>query len=160
MKKNVVLVLMLFFLTINAKNTTQKINENNNHIDTRLLLKPKLDYNEKRLLDIFRVLCYVESDSGIHVYNKEEEAVGIIQIRPIMVKEVNQILGENRFKMDDRWDSEKSFEMFKIYQDFVNPGYDEVLACRYWNGGRSGNKKRATDVYVAKYFKVKKKLNK
>ena len=49
--------------------------------------------------------------------------------------------------------------MFKIYQDFVNPEYDEVLAtARFWNGGRSGDK-RSTDVYVEKYFKRKINFN-
>jgi len=52
-------------------------------------------------------MIQVESNGNDSAYNKSEEAVGCLQIRPIMVREVNRILKkqgkEHRFKMKDRW---------------------------------------------------------
>ena len=59
-------------------------------------------------------MIQVESNGNDEAYNESEDAVGCLQIRPIMVREVNRILKmkgeEYRFKMKDRWDREKSLE--------------------------------------------------
>ena len=36
--------------------------------------------------------------------------------------------------------------------------YFNIPPARFWNGGRSGDKKRSTDVYVVKYFERKHQL--
>ena len=72
----------------------------------------------------------------------EDDEVGILQIRPIMVEEVNRIVGRQRFTLDDRLDPEKSREMFWIYTDHWNlkrhDHSDEGIA-RRWNGGPNGH---------------------
>ena len=50
------------------------------------------------------------------------EAVGALQIRPIMVREVNRICkrigSDQRFTLKDRFDRDKSIHMFMIWKKF------------------------------------------
>jgi hypothetical protein len=64
-----------------------------------------------------------------------ENAVGILQIRPIMVRACNQIAGYNKYTLKDRNDSIKSVEMFFLFQDRHNLEYNFERACYLWNGG-------------------------
>lgn len=59
--------------------------------------------------------------------------VGCMQIRPIYVREVNRILKEERYVLDDRYDPMKSLEMFHIIQDHYNPGRDIHKAIKLHN---------------------------
>lgn len=61
--------------------------------------------------------------------------LGIFQITPIYVEEVNRILGEDRFKATDAFNIEKSLEMFGIIQDHHNPTHDADRAIRKHNPG-------------------------
>ena len=157
MKKTIVSILLLFLFNLTAMNN--RINNIYERFDYMDYMEMKREENKLAKLDsIWQVICFVESTFNELAYVEVEDAAGISQIRPIMVADVNKILGEKRFTLEDRWCKEKSFEMFKIYQDFVNPEYDEVLAARFWNGGRTGDKKRSTDIYVEKYFERKNQL--
>lgn len=49
---------------------------------------------------------------------------GIFQITPIYVKEVNRILGEERYTHEDAFSPMKSIEMFNIMQGKHNPHKD------------------------------------
>lgn len=152
-------IFLLFLLNLSAMNYNYQDYKIDNYFSYDDYLRMiEEDEKTKKLDSIWMVICYVESTFDEMAYNESESAAGIIQIRPIMVDEVNLILGKNKYKLKDRWCKEKSFEMFKIYQDFVNPEYDEILAARFWNGGRTGDKKRSTDVYVEKYFERKNQL--
>lgn len=65
--------------------------------------------------DIFlAALIQVESEG-------KTNDVGILQITPIYVKDVNRILGEERYTLAERTDTEKSLEMFEILQSHYNP---------------------------------------
>lgn len=83
-----------------------------------------------------------------------EEAVGALQIRPIMVREVNRILklsgSEMRFKLKDRFSREKSIEMFLIWKEHHHSDSDFEKIARNWNGGPSGFKKSRTEKYWEK----------
>lgn len=152
-------IFLLFLFNLSAMNNKyQDYNNDNYYTYDDYLDMIEEDEKIKKLDSIWMVICYVESSFDEMAYNESELAVGIIQIRPIMVDEINLILGKNKYNLKDRWCKEKSFEMFKIYQDFVNPEYNETLAARFWNGGRTGDKKRSTDVYVENYFKRKNQL--
>ncbi len=95
---------------------------------------------------------------------KKENAVGILQIRPIMVEEVNRILGYNKYKLEDRKDSVKSVEIFFTVQDYWNFNYHEKNACSIWNIGlpiykiKTDKHKEALDKYWIKYKTLKNKL--
>ena len=108
--------------------------------------------------DLIEALIQVESrgnDSAIgdrHLVGNE--AIGALQIRPIMVREVNRILkikkSEKRFKMSDRWDREKTIEMFLIWKDFHHRDDSFETIARNWNGGPKGFKNPRTKKYWAK----------
>jgi len=99
-------------------------------------------------------MIQVESNGNDSAYNKSEEAVGCLQIRPIMVREVNRILKkqgkEYRFKMKDRWDRDKSLEMFWVWRDYHHPRSSDEVIARNWNGGPNGYKKKSTEKYWKK----------
>lgn len=59
--------------------------------------------------------------------------VGILQITPICVREVNRILGMQIYVLSDRYSVKKSLEMFNIIQHHKNPQLDIHLAAKIWN---------------------------
>ena len=71
--------------------------------------------------DIFvEALIQVESEGKADAVGKTND-VGILQITPIYVKDVNRILGEDKYTLAERTDTEKSLEMFEILQGHYNP---------------------------------------
>ncbi len=99
-------------------------------------------------------IMYVESRGDSMAYNKREDAVGVLQIRPIMLREVNRLLGYDKYTLKDRWSKAKSIEMFEVIRGHTTNPTDEKLA-RNWNGGWNGYKKQSTLKY---WNKVKKLL--
>ena len=97
-------------------------------------------------------IIQVESNGKHLAINIKEDAVGVFQIRRIMVQEVNRIIGSNTFTFDDRFNPDKSLQMFIIIQGRYNPTMDLEIAARSWNGGLRGMSKRTTLPY---YYKVK-----
>ena len=99
-------------------------------------------------------MIQVESNGNDKAYNKSEKAVGCLQIRPIMVREVNRILKkqgeEYRFKMKDRWDRDKSLQMFWVWKDYHHPNSTDEVIARNWNGGPNGYRKKSTEKYWEK----------
>lgn len=75
--------------------------------------------------NLVKALIQVESSGRDNAHNISEDAVGCLQIRPIMVREVNRILhkqgGTFRFKLKDRWDRDKSLEMFHVWREYHHP---------------------------------------
>lgn len=57
---------------------------------------------------------------------------GLLQIRPIYVKEVNRIAGTD-YTHEDALDVDKSLEMFALMQAHYNPERDLETALRYHN---------------------------
>lgn len=88
------------------------------------------------------------------------EAVGALQIRPIMVREVNRILkiqkSNKRFKLSDRFDRNKTIEMFYVWKNFHHKDSDFETIARNWNGGPKGYKNPRTEKY---WNKVQKELD-
>jgi hypothetical protein len=113
--------------------------------------------------DLVSALILVESrgnDSAVgdrHIVGGE--AVGALQIRPIMVREVNRILkiqkSDKRFKLKDRFDREKTLEMFYIWKNHHHKDSDFEKIARNWNGGPRGYNNPRTEKY---WVKVQKEL--
>lgn len=101
--------------------------------------------------EIIRKIIMIESKNNPAAYNEKEDAVGLFQIRPIMITEVNRLLHTNRFSLEDRWCPKTSKEIFIAYQNIVNPNWDPELAARKWNGGINGDKKETTKEYWYKF---------
>ena len=123
-------------------------------IDTKLYEKCTIVHYA--YADFVSAVIYIESRGYSSAYNIKEEAVGVLQIRPIMLREVNRVLRKNkmtlRFELSDRWNRQKSIDMFDIMAEQVNPeGMSQMqffeTVARRWNGGRRGDKKKATIKY-------------
>ena len=114
--------------------------------------------------NLLNALIFVESrgnDSAIgdrHLIGNE--AVGVLQIRPIMVREVNRILTiqgkTNRFNLKDRFDRQQSIRMFMVWKNFHHKDSNNEIIARNWNGGPKGYKIKRTEKY---WNKIKKQLN-
>ena len=113
---------------------------------------------------IFSSIAWIESTHNPKAVSRDG-SVGIVQIKSVMVKEVNRICQmkgiEKRFTLADRKNRKKSEEMFWIYQKFYNPNinFNDIsekemeLIARKWNGGPQGHKKKATKKYWNKFNK-------
>ena len=107
---------------------------------------------------LIKALIDVESSNNDNAYRSGEDAAGCLQIRRTMVMDVNRILrrqkSNQQYTYEDRWDRQKSIEMFNIYCDHYNLVTPEEKA-RCWNGGPRGLQKISTKRY---WEKVKKQL--
>jgi len=86
---------------------------------------------------LIAAIIQVESGGDTMAYNAKENAAGCLQIRPIMVREVNRLLGEDKYTLKDRWSKAKSIEMFNVIRSHLKGASDEQIA-RTWNGGYNG----------------------
>ena len=84
-------------------------------------------------------------DAIIHVesrgnaWARNGQYVGVLQMSPVVVKAVNQILqkrgSRKRYTLKDRYSEKKSREMFDIFMSYYNPGNSVEKAIRMWKGG-------------------------
>ena len=163
MKKTIFIILaicpILFSVSSSKPNTVKK------KIHTPILVESKPVSVISPDCILIEALIEVESlgnDSAIgdrHLIG--EEAVGALQIRPIMVREVNRILrlkgSKIRYTRKDRFTRKKSIEMFLIWKEFHHKDSDFEKIARNWNGGPAGFKKSRTEGY---WLKVEAELNK
>ena len=160
MKKVVLLGLLPLFINSNTNVPIEVCYE-----ETIIELKPK---NIQPIIedgDLLTALIFVESrgnDSAIgdrHLVGNE--AVGALQIRPIMVREVNRILKiqgkTERFDLKDRFDRQQSIRMFMVWKNYHHKDSSPEKVARNWNGGPKGYKKDRTIKY---WNKIEKQLNK
>ena len=159
MKKVVLLGLLPLFISSGNVKTL-----NISYEETIIELKPK---NIQPIItdgDLLTALIFVESrgnDSAIgdrHLVGNE--AVGALQIRPIMVREVNRILKiqgkTERFDLKDRFDRQQSIRMFMVWKNYHHKNSEPEVIARNWNGGSKGYKVSRTEKY---WLKVQKQLN-
>ena len=159
MKKVALLGLLPLFISSGNVKTLEVSYE-----ETIIELKPK---NIQPIItdgDLLNALIFVESrgnDSAVgdrHLVGNE--AVGALQIRPIMVREVNRICkiigSHQRFTLKDRFDRDKSIHMFMIWKEFHHRDSSPEKIARNWNGGPKGYKVSRTEKY---WLKVEKQLN-
>lgn len=94
-----------------------------------------------RLQKVVKAIIRVESKGNSKAYRKAGNCAGILQITPIYVTEVNRILEEERYSLEDRYDTIKSLEMFTIYQNSKNPKHNIHKAIKLHNHGKAYHKK-------------------
>ena len=101
-----------------------------------------------KMSNLTEAIIQVESVGNDSAYNKSEDAVGCLQIRPIMVREVNRLLKKRkdpkRYTLLNRWDRQKSIEMFLVFTKNISK-FEAKARC--WNGGPKGMTKSATIKY-------------
>ena len=105
--------------------------------------------------DLHSAIAQYESGNYTRAYNRRRNAAGYLQIRPCVVSDCNRIVGYQRWTLADRYNRQKSREMFNFYLDFYGKQYtkatgrqpsSEVLA-RIWNGGPNGWRNHRTRGY-------------
>lgn len=79
----------------------------------------------------------VESSDNPRAINRKENAVGLLQIRPIMVRQANMIVGEDIYTLSDRHDSLTSIAIFHTVMSELNPELDVDRAIDIWNPNAS-----------------------
>lgn len=164
--KKVILTSVVVLLLLSGSNKPNKeINIQKERKITKIIsVKPKevksIDIEENLIIAMIQVES-LGNDSAIgdkHLVGNE--AVGALQIRPIMIREVNRILkitkSKKRYTKKDRFNREKSIEMFMVWKNYHHPeGGFETIA-RNWNGGPRGYKNKRTEYY---WLKIQKELN-
>ena len=159
--------------SIELEHKENEIESNNNLIDSLTNLNDSLMYLSDSLIRqseiwdfgiqkktefLLDAMIYVESGGNDSAYSALEDAVGCLQIRPCMVHDVNRILKkqnkDTQYSLLDRWDRNKSIEMFYVYSNYYNLTTLEDMA-RAWNGGPRGTNKITT---VGYWKKVKNQL--
>ena len=92
----------------------------------------KFDWNP-----VMDAIIQVESKGNPKAVSKD--CAGVLQIRPVLVQDVNESLrikkSKKRFTLKDRLSVKKSKEMFTLYQKRYNPTNNVEKAIRLWNGG-------------------------
>jgi hypothetical protein len=114
---------------------------------------------------LLAAVIQVESSGNPRAYNQREDAVGILQIRKIVVDDLNRIYGPPYYSYKDRWDVGKSKEMFQKYM--AHYGTKRRLGrkptsedfAKIWSGGPRGWQKQATIPYWIKVEKQIKRLD-
>ena len=92
----------------------------------------KVERFSDKEMTLFAIIDY-ESKWGKHVFNHKENAAGHLQIRPMVVTDVNRFLNKS-YTLKDRFDLNKSIEIFWYYHQIWKSTTPEQLA-RNWNGG-------------------------
>ena len=123
-----------------------------------------IDYQNTSIDTLLQSIIFVESNgdsSAVGDKHMKTPSIGLLQIREVMVDEINRILKKQcsdvRYIYSDRWSATKSIEMYYIWKKFYHSDSAPEVIARNWNGGTYGYKNKSTRKYWAK---VKFKLSK
>ena len=117
--------------------------------------QPVLEAEPASLNHLFTAVCAVESGGNPRAFNAGTNAAGVVQIRPCLVKDCNRIVGRHRWSLGDRYDRDRSRELFVTYLKYYGRMYKQETGreataetyARMWNGGPSGWRKASTLEY-------------
>lgn len=111
----------------------------------------KKGYDWSKLIN---AIAYVESGHNPKAFNRNGNCAGLLQITPVCVKQCNILLqrakSKKRYTMQDRFNPEKSKEMFVLIQEEYNPEHNIEKAIKCWNSGFNGNWKVRSIGYYKK----------
>ena len=116
MKKVLVLALMAVSMTMTAQSKSQA------------------DI-QKKWGAVIEAIAMVESEGNPKRVSRNGLYVGYLQISEILVRECNRIAGYKKYTYADRYDKQKSINMFIDYQEFHNKTGNMEKAIRLWNSG-------------------------
>jgi len=97
---------------------------------------------------LLSALMAVESGGDPFAHNKAEDARGVLQIRKIMVADVNRIYSTT-YKHNQCWDEDTSIMLCVLYLRHYGADSYEAAA-RSWVGGPNGMTKPSTFKYWMK----------
>ena len=105
---------------------------------------------------VINAIAMVESKGNPKAFNPNGNCAGLLQITPGLVKQCNIWLkaekSKKRYTLADRYNVEKSKEMFVMVQSHYNKSNNVEKAIRIWNGG-PGYTVRGTNGYLKKVMK-------
>lgn len=115
------------------------------------------------IANLIDALIQVESNGNPYAISSDSTCVGVLQIKKIVVDDCNEYLlmkgKKNKFNYEDRFNKEKSIEMFLLIQErYCNfkpersNTYIEHMI-RLWNGG-CGYKLISTQSYYEKVISI------
>ncbi|MBO6255479.1 MAG: lytic transglycosylase domain-containing protein [Bacteroidaceae bacterium] len=126
---------------------------------TVLLMLPISISAQKEQFDwtpVMDAIIQVESKGNPKAHNPSGDCAGILQITPGLVKQCNIWLkakkSKKRYTLADRYNVEKSKEMFVMVQSYYNKSNNVEKAIRIWNGG-PGYTIKGTNGYLKKVMK-------
>jgi hypothetical protein len=125
-------------------------------IGTTMMIRDSIQMILKNDWEILKsAIIYTESKGKYNA--KNGRCVGVLQLMPCYVTEVNKLLGYKKYSLNDRLDRQKSLEMFEIYNKYKNPQHNIIKAIRLHNpkGGTKYIKK-----IVTRMAKIKSTLKK
>ena len=126
----VLFIIVLTYLGLNSICLSIKQNEIIKEIKTENITN--LTYlTDFELIEL--AIIWQESKANPNPKYSDGESEGILQITPIYVKEVNRILGKNKYTLYDRRNPLKSHEMFLVVQNYHNPEKDVKKAVKLHN---------------------------
>ena len=123
------------------------------------IVKEVPDEQMFRVSTLLDAIEYVESKGDVNAIGDKGQAVGCMQIHPIMVKDVNRILRRTEYTLNDRYDREKSHQMCTTYLNHYckNMKPEDAAAC--WVAGPDGYLQKDNPI-VKKYIeKIKSYLD-
>ena len=140
---NIIRVVLVMFLCLS---TVSLKAENLAELGGRNATVEAQQYDWSKVMD---AIIYVESRGNVMAVSGK--SVGPMQITPVLVAECNNILKSRkinkRYTLKDRYDLEKSKEMFLLIQSHANPRNNVEQAIRSWNGGYKYSVKRTQKYY-------------
>lgn len=83
--------------------------------------------------------------------------IGVLQITPIYVKELNRLLGDDTFRHEDATDIAQSIRMFETMQGLKNPDRDIELAIHYHNKSTAYKSKVLQNYRLIKRYETMRK---
>lgn len=110
---------------------------------------------EKKWGAVAEAIAQVESEGRPNLVSRNGLYVGYLQISKILVRQCNQILGTQAYTYNDRYDKQKSIEMFIVYQEHFNKEGNMEKAIRLWCSGdlRCMSRKRASEGYYRRVMR-------
>lgn len=121
---------------------------------------PAQTQNKEYYSNLLYAIGQVESRGNTKAVSPSGKYVGWLQIGKVTVDECNRLLGKKKYTYHDRYDYNKSIEMFLIIQNHYNPSGDFGKAIRIWNEGPNYNKKITTTPYLRKVWGIFQKIPK
>lgn len=103
-------------------------------------------------IELYQATTIVESKCNPLAYNETEQATGIVQIRPIRLKDYNERTGK-KYSLQDCYNPSISKEIFMYYASKHLPTDYEAIS-KKWNG-----KGKSNEIYWQKVLSEMEKIN-
>lgn len=124
------IIVVIYVFDIKKETVIEKIENIGSSVEEKTI-------DEIKWEKFVEAIIWKESRGNENSVGDNGNAVGVLQIHPIMVREANRILQmrgeEKKYAYEDRYSKEKSIEIFNVVQGFHNKERDFKRALDVWN---------------------------